>query len=67
MATELIDVKNIVKHLMHEDDDDFVDRLSRKYTVILLIVFDIVIVTFYLITNRTYLEFECHINFFVQH
>ncbi len=58
MVAGFLDAITKVRQFRFHNDDDFIDRLSRRYSVVLLMLFTVVVSTKQYVGDRKYLEFE---------
>ena len=55
MVTGFLDAITKVRQFRFHNDDDFLDRLSRRYSVVLLMLFTVVVSTKQYVGDRKYL------------
>jgi hypothetical protein len=63
MVAGFLDAITKVRQFRFHNDDDFVDRLSRRYSVVLLMLFTVVVSTKQYVGDRKFLNFliQCKI------
>ena len=57
MVTGFLDAITKVRQFRFHNDDDFLDRLSRRYSVVLLMLFTVVVSTKQYVGDRKYIYF----------
>ena len=63
MVAGFLDAITKVRQFRFHNDDDFVDRLSRRYSVVLLMLFTVVVSTKQYVGDRKFLNFLIQYNF----
>jgi hypothetical protein len=57
MVAGFLDAITKVRQFRFHNDDDFIDRLSRRYSVVLLMLFTVVVSTKQYVGDRNYQNF----------
>ena len=57
MVAGFLDAITKVRQFRFHNDDDFIDRLSRRYSVVLLMLFTVVVSTKQYVGDRNYRNF----------